>query len=58
MKALEQDIKNTFFNLREQKSREIYFYNPSLFEMYVDFIVASPYFIKKVVLKESKEPRI
>ena len=58
MKALEQDIKNTFFNLREQKSQEIYFYNPSLFEMYVDFIVASPYFIKKVAFKENKKTHL
>ncbi|CAG9469645.1 DNA methyltransferase [Campylobacter upsaliensis] len=55
MKALEQDIKNRFFYLREQESREIYFYNPSLFEMYVSFIWASPYFLKKVALKENKK---
>lgn len=54
MKALEQDIKNRFFYLRELESREIYFYNPSLFEMYVSFIWASPYFLKKVALKEKK----
>ncbi|HEC1546626.1 TPA: GIY-YIG nuclease family protein [Campylobacter upsaliensis] len=55
MKVLEQDIKNRFFYLREQESREIYFYNPSLFEMYVSFIWASPYFLKKVALKENKK---
>ncbi|EPE6972354.1 adenine-specific methyltransferase EcoRI family protein [Campylobacter upsaliensis] len=55
MKALEQDIKNRFFYLRELESREIYFYNPSLFEMYVSFIWASPYFLKKVALKENKK---
>ncbi|EAI5357183.1 DNA methyltransferase [Campylobacter upsaliensis] len=55
MKALEQDIKNRFFYLRELEKREIYFYNPSLFEMYVSFIWASPYFLKKVALKENKK---
>lgn len=58
MKALEQDIKKKFSYLREQKSREIYFYNLSLFEMYVSFIWASPYFIKKVALKDSKKSHI
>lgn len=58
MRDLEQDIKNNFSHLREQSNREIYFYNPSLFDMYVDFICASEYFLKKVVLKESKKPKI
>ncbi|WDL75373.1 GIY-YIG nuclease family protein [Helicobacter winghamensis] len=58
MRALEQDIKNNFAHLREQSNREIYFYNPSLFDMYVDFICASDHFLKKVVLKESKKPQI
>lgn len=54
MRALEQDIKNNFSHLREQKSREIYFYNPSLFDMYVDFIQSSEHFLKKVLLKSLK----
>ncbi|AWK61284.1 DNA methyltransferase [Helicobacter cinaedi] len=58
MRALEQDIKNNFAHLREQTNREIYFYNPSLFDMYVDFIYASEHFLKKIVLKESKKPKI
>lgn len=51
MKALEQDIKNRFFYLRELEKREIYFYNLSLFDMYVDFIQSSEHFLKKVLLK-------
>ncbi|EPO0417729.1 adenine-specific methyltransferase EcoRI family protein [Campylobacter upsaliensis] len=58
MRALEQDIKNNFSHLREQKSREIYFYNPSLFDMYVDFIQSSEHFLKKVLFKEPKKPNI
>lgn len=58
MRALEQEVKNNFAHLREQANREIYFYNPSLFDMYVDFIQANPLFLKKVVLKESKKPQI
>ncbi|EFU72704.1 adenine-specific methyltransferase EcoRI family protein [Campylobacter upsaliensis] len=58
MKALEQDIKNQFPYLRELEKREIYFYNPSLFDMYVNCVVASPYFIKKVTFKESKKSNL
>lgn len=58
MRALEEDIKKKFPYLRELEKREIYFYNLSLFEMYVSFIWASPYFIKKVVFKESKKSSI
>lgn len=58
MRALEQDIKNNFSHLREQKSREIYFYNPSLFDMYIDFIQSSEHFLKKVLFKEPKKPNI
>ncbi|ENH5355116.1 GIY-YIG nuclease family protein [Campylobacter upsaliensis] len=58
MKALEQDIKNRFFYLRELEKREIYFYNLSLFDMYVDFIQSSEHFLKKVLFKEPKKPNI
>lgn len=58
MRALEQDIKNNFSHLREQKSREIYFYNPSLFDMYIDFIQSSEHFLKKILFKEPKKPNI
>lgn len=58
MRALEQDIKKQFPYLRELEKREIYFYNPSLFDMYVNCVVASPYFIKKIALKENKKSNI
>ena len=58
MRALEQDIKNNFSHLREQKSREIYFYNLSLFDMYIDFIQSNEHFLKKVLFKEPKKPNI
>ncbi|ELP6345926.1 GIY-YIG nuclease family protein [Campylobacter upsaliensis] len=58
MKALEQDIKNRFFYLRELEKREIYFYNLSLFDMYVDFIQSSEHFLKKVLFKDPKKPNI
>lgn len=58
MRALEEDIKKKFPYLRELEKREIYFYNPSLFDMYVNCVVASPYFIKKIALKENKKSNI
>lgn len=57
MRALENDVKMQFSFLREKENREIYFYNPNLFEMYVNFILESPHFIKRVVSKESKKMR-
>ncbi|WP_120946066.1 adenine-specific methyltransferase EcoRI family protein [Helicobacter labacensis] len=57
MRQIEQDIKDNFSHLREVQSREIYFYNPSLFEGYVSFIKAHPAFIAQVSIKESKQKR-
>lgn len=58
MRAVEQEVKNKCLHLRELGNREIYFYNPSLFDMYVDCICASIHFIKKVILKEARKVRI
>ncbi|BCZ19346.1 hypothetical protein NHP190012_09880 [Helicobacter sp. NHP19-012] len=57
MRAIEQDIKNAFAHLREVHTREIYFYNPSLFETYLSFIKAHPLFLAQVSIKESKQQR-
>ena len=51
MREIENDIKNNFPHLREQSSREIYFYNASLFEMYVSFIKAHHDFIEETFIK-------
>lgn len=58
MRAVEQEVKGKCSHLREQGNREIYFYNPSLFDLYVDSICASPHFLKKVAFKEAKKARI
>ena len=58
MRQVEQDIKNQFPHLREQSSREIYFYNKSLFDMYVDFIRAHEYFIKETFIQEPEKKTI
>ena len=58
MRGIEQDIKNKFPHLREQRSREIYFYNDSLFDMYVDFIKSHPAFVKEIFIKEKKQVKV
>ncbi|WP_104682146.1 adenine-specific methyltransferase EcoRI family protein [Helicobacter felis] len=55
MRQIEQDIKNTFAHLREVRTREIYFYNPSLLEMYLSYIKAHPLFLAQVSLKSPKK---
>ena len=58
MKQVEEDIKNQFPHLREQSSREIYFYNNSLFDMYVDFIRSHKDFVKEIFIKEPQKKTI
>ncbi|WP_104708566.1 GIY-YIG nuclease family protein, partial [Helicobacter ailurogastricus] len=48
MRQIEQDLKNAFTHLREVQTREIYFYNPSLFENYLIYIKAHPLFLAQV----------
>ncbi|MDR0926243.1 MAG: GIY-YIG nuclease family protein [Ignavibacteria bacterium] len=57
MAVVEYDIKEKFGYLREEKSREIYFYNSALFEDYVEFIKWHKLFIKERFIKadEKKE---
>ena len=58
MRAIENDIKNHFPHLREQSSREIYFFNNALFDMYVDFIRSHPLFISETFIKEPEKKTI
>lgn len=55
MRQIENDIKNNFPHLHEQSSREIYFYNNTLFDMYVDFIKAHPLFIAETFIQQPKK---
>ncbi|MCL2743503.1 MAG: GIY-YIG nuclease family protein, partial [Planctomycetaceae bacterium] len=48
MARLETDIAKQFFNLREEKSRDIYFYNSVLFKDYVNFIKTHKSFGKEM----------
>nr|WP_286349426.1 GIY-YIG nuclease family protein [Helicobacter sp. NHP21005] len=55
MRAIEQDLKNAFTHLREVQTREIYFYNPALFENYLSFIKSHPDFIAQIHTKPLKD---
>ncbi len=49
MRALENAVKEQFAQLREISSREIYFFNAALFDMYVDFIRGNEFFVEEVI---------
>ena len=50
MTMVENAIKEKFNNLREEKSKEIYFYNIPLFKHYVEYIKSHPQFINEEIL--------
>jgi len=58
MARLEKDIRDTYVHLREAKSKEIYFYNPMLFEGYVNFIKSHKSFVKEIFIKKEDKKQI
>jgi len=58
MRQLENDIKEKFSNLREEKSREIYFYNSALFEDYVKFIKSHKMFVEEIFQKTEEKSTV
>ena len=58
MARLEKDIKEQYVHLREEKSKEIYFYNPLLFEGYVNFIKSHKSFVKEIFIKKEEKQQI
>ncbi|MCZ9852455.1 hypothetical protein [Brachyspira hyodysenteriae] len=58
MHQIENDIKNNFPHLREQKSKEIYFYNSALFDMYIDFIKSHDLFVKEIYIKPEEKKTV
>jgi predicted GIY-YIG superfamily endonuclease len=58
MKQVEDDIKDEFRRLREEKNREIYFYNKDLFEDYVKFIKSHKMFTKEIFIKVDVQKEI
>jgi len=58
MKTVENDITAKYSNLREQKSREIYFFNDALFKDYVKFIKDHKLFIKEISIKTNDKVQV
>jgi hypothetical protein len=58
MAQVENAIKEQFSTLREEKSKEIYFYNSPLFMGYVKFIKSHKLFIKEIFIKEDDKKQI
>jgi hypothetical protein len=58
MAAVENSIKVNFNNLREERSKEIYFYNKPLFKHYVEYIKSHPMFIKEIFIKTEQKKEI
>jgi len=51
MATVENDVKYKFITLREEKSKEIYFFNAHWFHEYVKFIKSHPLFVKETFIK-------
>jgi predicted GIY-YIG superfamily endonuclease len=58
MAQLENAIKEKYSYLREEKSKEIYFFNTHLFNEYVKFIKSHPLFIKEIFIKSEDKKQI
>ncbi|WP_461252118.1 GIY-YIG nuclease family protein, partial [Treponema sp. R8-4-B8] len=58
MVTIENDIKYTFITLREEKSKEIYFFNTHWFNEYVKFIKSHPLFVKETYIKTEEKKQV
>ena len=58
MAQVEKDLKEKYSSLREEKSKEIYFFNSELFKHYVIFIKTHIMFVKEIVLKTEPKKQI
>jgi hypothetical protein len=59
MAQVENAIKEKYSALREEKSKEIYFYNSELFKHYVAFIKTHVMFIKEILIQtETKKQQV
>ncbi|MDR1837226.1 MAG: GIY-YIG nuclease family protein, partial [Treponema sp.] len=58
MATVENDIKYEFITLREEKSKEIYFFNTHWFHEYVKFIKSHSSFVKETFIKTEDKTQI
>jgi len=57
MVTVENDIKYTFITLREEKSKEIYFFNTHWFNEYTKFIKSHTLFLKETYIKTEEHKK-
>jgi hypothetical protein len=53
MSQVEKDIKAEFLIFREEKNKEIYFYNSGIFAKYIEFIKKHKLFIKEISVENT-----
>ena len=58
MAKVESDLKYKFITLREEKSKEIYFFNTHWFNEYVKFIKSHSLFVKEIYIKTEDKKQI
>jgi len=58
MALVENAVKKEFSDLREETSKEIYFYNSPLFKRYVEFIKSHKLFVKEIFIKSEEKKHI
>jgi hypothetical protein len=58
MAEVENSIKGKFDILREEKNKEIYFYNERLFKNYVKYIKSHNMFVKEIFIKTEDKKEI
>ncbi|MGL6225970.1 MAG: adenine-specific methyltransferase EcoRI family protein [Thermoguttaceae bacterium] len=58
MAHVENAIKERYSSLREEKSREIYFYNSALFSDYVTLIKSHRFFVREILIKTDEKQQI
>jgi hypothetical protein len=58
MAKVENDIKEKYSALREERSKEIYFYNSEWYKHYVTFIQTHELFVKEIFIKEDDKKQV
>jgi len=58
MALVENAIKKQFSDLREEKSKEIYFYNPTLLKRYIQYIQSQKSFVKETFIKTEEKKQV
>jgi predicted GIY-YIG superfamily endonuclease len=58
MAQVENAIKEKFATLREEKSKEIYFYNTPLFDHYVNFVKLHKMYVREIFIKNEEKKEI